>query len=430
MCIRDRSNSVVYSIQEDDEGFLWLSTNNGIIRFDRSTQTFNSYGVKDGLQGEEYNANTGYRSNRTGRILFGGMNGLNQFDPRQIKLDTVIPDIYITDLLLHETNREFPQDILGNLTEEKLTISHRTYLLECGFGAPKLPSSDNVRFAYRVKGISDRWIDLEQRKEFSITNLAPGNYTLEIRSGLDGGRWSDNIKAISIISQPPWWRTWWAYLMYVSIIASVLYLIYKSRVSQLVKYQKLRTQISSDLHDDVGTILSTMAFQTEILELEQDPSEKDKFKKITDMSRLALGRMRDTVWAIDSRKDNAESLVDRMEDFLFDVMEGQEISYDFKKSVLSNDLKIRPDVRQTVYLVFKEAVTNALKYSSGDQININLDLNGKGFSLTVHDNGTVDPTSIKKSGLGLSNMQARADKVGADFSLDYGAGFRVELKKG
>ena len=119
-----------------------------------------------------------------------------------------------------------------------------------------------------------------------------------------------------------------------------------------------------------------------------------------------------------------------MEDFLFDVMEGQEMSYDFKKSILSNDLKIRPDVRQTVYLVFKEAVTNALKYSSGDQININLDLNGKGFSLTVHDNGTVDPTSIKKSGLGLSNMQARADKVGADFTLDYGAGFRVELKKG
>jgi len=172
-----------------------------------------------------------------------------------------------------------------------------------------------------------------------------------------------------------------------------------------------------------------MAFQTEILELEQDPSEKDKFKKITDMSRLALGRMRDTVWAIDSRKDNAESLIDRMEDFLFDAFEGQEIGYEFNKNILSNDLKIRPDIRQTVYLVFKEAVTNALKHSNGDHINIELDLPGKGFGLTVHDNGTVDTSTIKKSGLGLSNMQARADKVDAVFTLNYHQGFRVDLRK-
>ena len=422
------TNDVVYNIQEDNDGFLWLSTNSGIIRFDPNEEHFNTFGIKDGLQGEEYNAHAGYRSEKTGRILFGGMNGLNQFDPSTIKVDTFIPDIILTNLLIHETNRDEPRAISGILDKKKITVSHKAYLLEFEFGAPKYPSN-NVRFAYRVKGLSDRWIDLEQRKEFSLTNLAPGTYTLDIRSGLDGGRWSDNIESISIVSRPPWWQTWWAYILYVAIIASILYLIYKSRVSQLVKYQKLRTQISSDLHDDVGTILSAMAFQTEILELEQDPSEKDKFKKITDMSRLALGRMRDTVWAIDSRKDNAESLVDRMEDFLFDVFEGQEIDYTFNKSILSKDLKIRPDIRQTVYLVFKEAVTNALKHSTGDQINIALDLTGKGFGLTVHDNGAVDTSTIKKSGLGLSNMQARAEKVDADFSLSYDDGFRVELRK-
>ncbi len=423
------SNSVIYSVQEDDNEYLWLSTNNGIIRFDPASETFNSYGINDGLQGEEYNANAGYRSSTTGHILFGGMNGLNQFDPARIKLDTFIPDIHITSLLLHETNSEMPLDLTGSLNNEKLTISHRTYLVECGFGAPKLPSSSNVRFAYRVRGLSDRWINLEQRKEFALTNLTPGTYTLDIRSGLDGGRWSDDIRSLSIISLPPWWQTWWAYLLYVTVGCSILYFIYKSRVSQLVKYQRLRTQISSDLHDDVGTILSAMAFQTEILELEQDPSEKDKFKKITYMSRLALGRMRDTVWAIDSRKDNAESLVDRMEDFLFDAFEGQEIGYKFNKNILSNDLKIRPDIRQSVYLVFKEAVTNALKHTNGDHIKIDLDLDGKGFGLTVHDNGKVDAATIKKSGLGLSNMQARAEKVGADFSINYGDGFKVELRK-
>jgi len=422
------SNDVVYNIQEDEEGLLWLSTNNGIIRFDPLGESFNTFGINDGLQGEEFNAHAGFKSERTGRILFGGMNGLNQFDPSTIRVDTFIPDIHLTQLLIHETDRENPKSISGVLNMDDITVSHKAYLLEFNFGAPKYPSS-NVRFAYRVKGLSNRWIDLEQRKGFSITNLSPGAYTLEIRAGLDGGKWNEKIRSISITSMPPWWQTWWAYMLYIGSIFSILYLIYKSRVSQLIKYQSLRTQISSDLHDDVGTILSAMAFQTELLELEQGPSEKEKFKKITGMSRLALGRMRDTVWAIDARKDNAESLVDRMQDFLFDAFENHEISHDFKKEILSKDLKIPPDVRQTVYLVFKEAVTNALKHTNGDKINIELELNGKGFSLIVKDNGKVDPNSIKKSGLGLSNMRARAGKVGADFSYTYDDGFKIKLEK-
>ena len=217
--------------------------------------------------------------------------------------------------------------------------------------------------------------------------------------------------------------------MYLASIASILYMIYKTRVTQLIKYQNLRTQISSDLHDDVGTILSAMAFQTEILEIEQDAGEKEKYKKITDMSRLALGRMRDTVWAIDARKDNASGLVERMQDFLFDVFEGKEISYDFKKDILSDELKIAPNIRQSLYLVFKEAITNALKHTNGDHIDIVLELKGKGFYLMVKDNGHVDPTKIKKSGLGLSNMKSRADKVGADFSYKFADGFLVEMRK-
>lgn len=423
------TNSVIYSIQEDDAGVLWLSTNNGIIRFDPERESFNTFDVKDGLQGEEYNSFAGYKSDRTGRIFFGGMNGLNQFDPKRIRVDTLTPDVYITNLSLHQTDEPHPKSNPNIMNEKEISISSKTYLLEFAFGAPLLSKSDNVKYAYRVRGLSDKWIDLGNKQEFSLTKFSPGTYTLDIRSGLSGGHWSNDVTSLSIYSFPPWWQTWWAYLLYIATITSLLYLYYKNRVSQLLKYQNLRTQISSDLHDDVGTILSSMAFQTEILELEQKPEEKEKYKKITDMSRLALGRMRDTVWAIDARKDNAESLVDRMQDFLFDVMESHEITYEFDKNILSNDLKIAPDIRQSVYLIFKEALTNALKHTNGDHIAIELELNGKGFYLMIKDNGNVDPGSIKKSGLGLSNMKSRADKVGAAFSYQYDDGFIVEMRK-
>jgi len=139
--------------------------------------------------------------------------------------------------------------------------------------------------------------------------------------------------------------------------------------------------------------------------------------------------MRDTVWAIDARKDNAASLADRMQDFLFDVMEHQEISYEFNKNILSKDLKIAPDIRQSIYLIFKEAVTNSLKHSNGDHITIELNLDGKGFYLMIKDNGKIYPGTIRKSGLGLSNMRARADKVEANFSCRYDNGFVVEMSR-
>lgn len=425
------NNITIYSIQGDEAGKIWVSTNKGISKFDPDSERFFNFNQNDGLQGEEYNSRVGFTNPTTGHIFFGGMEGLNAFLPSQVENDDQHPDLYINRLTTFEEDAN-AQDKVTQINvngDETITINHKCYLMNFLIGAPMLPKNDNVRFAYKLEGLSDNWIDLGYTQEFSLTNLATGEYTLKLRSILENGLVSDDKVMLSIISVPPWWHTWWAYLCYVVLIAAILYSIYSYRVGQLIKYQSLRTQISSDLHDDVGTILSTIAFQAEIMELEQKKSEIDGFGKLTKLSRLAMGRMRDTVWAMDARRDNTDSLLARMNDFLFDAFDHQEIEYKFDHSQAKKGVSIAPNIRQTIYLVFKESVTNALKHSTGTMIDITLTLDGKNFALKVHDNGSVDPSQMKTSGLGLSNMKARAEKVGAAFTINTTKGFSVQLEK-
>ena len=197
-----------------------------------------------------------------------------------------------------------------------------------------------------------------------------------------------------------------------------------------MKYQRLRTKISSDLHDDVGSLLTAVAMQSEVLGLNAPPENIAKYNRLSKMSREAMGRMRDTVWAIDARKDKMESLVDRMEDYLSDLLDIDEpkLNYQFDKLKVNDAIKIAPDIRQNVYLIFKEAVNNAIKHSNGNRLHIILNQSSTILTLAVEDNGTIQSGKTSSSGLGLNNMDMRAKRIQGTLSIDQTNGFKILLK--
>lgn len=199
----------------------------------------------------------------------------------------------------------------------------------------------------------------------------------------------------------------------------------KNAQKQMEEAELFRTKLSSDLHDDVGTMLSSLAMQSEVMSLTAEEAQVEKFDKLSSLSREAMSRMRDTVWAIDSRKDSTKDLVDRMKDYLTDLLNGHKIKVDFQHDIADDMLKLRPDVRQNMYLIFKEAVNNAAKYSNGDQITIRLSHSSSHLSLSIRDNGIVDPSTITTSGTGMSNMKMRAERIGLDFRIETTDGFAI-----
>jgi len=200
------------------------------------------------------------------------------------------------------------------------------------------------------------------------------------------------------------------------------------RLQQALKIERMRVKISSDLHDDVGSLLSGLSMQTELLELTATADRKPKLQRINELSRSAMSKMRDTVWAIDARKDKLENLLDRIREHAAETLEYKNITFDMKTDALALDKSIPSHIRQNLYLICKEAITNAAKHSNGDKMNIKFRRIGrKGIYLKIHDNGKVEKKEHPSAGLGITNMKMRADQINAKFTTSTKDGFLIKV---
>ena len=162
--------------------------------------------------------------------------------------------------------------------------------------------------------------------------------------------------------------------------------IYIQKLKREKELAGLRTKISSDLHDDVGSILSGLAMQSEMLKYQGKGENKEELNAISDMSRDAMDRMRDTVWSIDSRKDKYENLVDRMRAFAEKTLSLKSIDHDFIVDGVEGKKSISPTRRQNVYLIFKEAITNIAKHSDATFVDIKIVQDSERTTLSIKDN--------------------------------------------
>lgn len=213
------------------------------------------------------------------------------------------------------------------------------------------------------------------------------------------------------------------------IFAFFLWKVYQNfQEQQRLLVEELRTKLSADLHDEVGSVLSGIAMQAEILELYVSEEHKAQTCKLAQMSRQAMAQMRDTVWALDARKDNWGGLVDRLHDHAAELLESKQIAFKIEIQGINRQKQLRPEVRQHLYLIGKEAITNAAKHSNGDQLQILLRQEGELLEMFIQDNGELPlPSNRASSGLGLSNIKLRAQELGAQLSIQQGNGFGIAL---
>lgn len=219
-------------------------------------------------------------------------------------------------------------------------------------------------------------------------------------------------------------------LLMIAIIAFafLLTMFLGNKVKRARQIGDLRTKISSDLHDDVGSILSGLSMQAELLEMSLPDVDKPKLQFIAKLGRSAMHRMRDAVWAMDARKDSMNDLLDRMKEFAHESLGVKGIEYEFVIQNIKLDKKIRPDHRQNIYLIFKEALTNIIKHSNATSVKLNI-LNQKDtFYLQIIDNGVVETKAYKTTGLGTANMKMRAKKMTAQIAFKIENGFGVYVK--
>ena len=217
-------DDAVYGILEDDDGRLWLSTNSGLARFDPRSGVAKTYTQDDGLQSNEFNGGSYYRSPR-GEMFFGGINGFNAFFPAAIRDNAFRAPVVFTDFQL--SNQSVPVGPMadGRVMLERsidattsITLTHLDRVVSFEFAALDFASPDKNRYAYRLEGLHRDWLDLGNRRFVMFTTLPAGRYRLMVKGTNGDGVWNEEGAAIRLLVRPPWWRTGWADLAYALLL--------------------------------------------------------------------------------------------------------------------------------------------------------------------------------------------------------------------
>ncbi len=222
-------------IVEEENGILWLSTNRGISRFDTKAETFKNYDVSDGLQGNEFNARSGCRT-AYGEIIFGGNNGFNIFQPHDLKGNPYIPPVVITDFTIF--NKPVPvggsdSRLREHISETKqLALSHGDAVFSFEFAALNYISPEKNQYAYMLEGFDSDWNYVGSQRTATYTNIDPGDYVFKLKASNNDGLWNENGVAIKITMAPPFWKTWWAYLLEALVLLAVVALVFNYFISR------------------------------------------------------------------------------------------------------------------------------------------------------------------------------------------------------
>ena len=211
-------------------------------------------------------------------------------------------------------------------------------------------------------------------------------------------------------------------------VSGIIFGIAHLRYRQRLKLEQLRTRISSDLHDEVGGVLSGLAMQMDLL-AEDVPNEiQAKLENVALGSRKAAAKMRDVIWAVDHTRDHYEDLEERMKAYALEMLDPVNIEFYFKSEEMNPGLKINSKVRQNVLFIFKEAINNIVKHAGATTVNISTLRTSDGFNLQIIDNGQGFDQHKMKTGNGLKYMRMRAAKIGSELEYSSDDGVRIDLK--
>ena len=230
------SNEVL-NILEDNSGNLWISTFNGLSKFETAGGHFSNYYQSDGLQSNQFHYNASLRLS-TGELMFGGIKGFTIFSPDRIAGDNGLPPLRITGV---RVNNQWLQDQTGLVAQGEKNIPRTIKVpfsksaFSFDFAALEYSAPGKIRYAYKMEGWDHDWTLAGAIRTATYTHLQEGTYTFRVRSTNTEGVWNDREQTLQIIVSPPWYRSWWAYTLYIMAAGSIVYFywLYKSRQTRL-----------------------------------------------------------------------------------------------------------------------------------------------------------------------------------------------------
>ena len=409
-------SNTILRLLEDKGGNLWMSTYNGICRFDKKRKTFRNFSVNDGLQSNQFSFNAGIQL-ASGEFLFGGINGFNIFFPEAIKgfnqeNNVLLTDFYVNNQPIEESKAELvSEEKSGQIKEVSLAYDQTTLSLE--FVALDYNNADKINYAYFLEGWDEQWNYVGQARKANYSRLPEGRYTFKVKTTNFKGGWNKAVSLINMEVLPPWYRTWWAYSLYLlagiaGILAYLKYnknreeLKYKVKIAELEskkekeiaeKQSSMFTYISHEFRTPLSLIINPLkkAVQKESVQNGSSGSDlaiahRNARRLLSLVDQLLLFRKAENdADSLRLSPINVNSLCNEVYQCFVNQAKDKNINYIF--NVPDHEIVIIGDYEKIEISLFN-LMSNAFKYTPiGGEINLKLEENDHEVMLEISDSG-------------------------------------------
>ena len=359
-----------------------------------------------------------YYDSVSGRLYAGFNNAFTWFYPNEVLRQKQPAITYITDI------RKIG-DTLSYAGNTNLKFSHNNNSISISYTGINFDNGELNTYAYRLfEEKASGWINVGDQKTLNFANLKPGAYTFQVKTILSDGTESLQPASITLTISPAYYQTWWFYILCIIAVAAGIYALYRYRINQLLRVQKVRNNISSDLHDDIGAKLTNINILTMLSEqnVQQPEITSAYLKRIANEIQSSGEALDDIVWSINSRNDSLPEIVARMRRYAADIFDATNISFQFNSDKQLSNRSMGMEQRRDLFLVYKEAINNIQKHAQATIVEINLIGEKKCLCLTITDNGKGFDASQPTNRNGLKNMRSRIEKCKGSFIITSSSG--------
>src|SRR5262249_44600008 len=430
------SSNNARTITEDRAGDIYVGTVRGVDQIAPETGRVRHFSINDGLAGDFVIDSL---CDHNGDLWFATTTGLSRLSP--VRGENVrAPAILLGGLRI--AGEPQPISELGATEISRGELAPNQNNLQIDFFGLDFHAGETLHYQFMLEGADSNWSPPTEQRTVTYANLKAGSYRFLVRAVAANGAVSEKPALVSFKILPPLWLRWWFITLAALFTLAMFYVFYryrlarlnearraeealsKARQERLVELEQVRKRIATDLHDDIGSSLTRISLLSEVAQRQSHDREGNaSLSTIAGLSRELVDSMSDIVWAINPERDHLGDLTQRMRRFAGDVFSARGIDFTFRFQATDGDFRLHANLRREVFLVFKEAVNNAVRHSGctaaeidfsvGDNQRLSLKLsdNGRGFDLASHSNGH-----------GLSSMRARTEALGGRLDIESGNG--------
>jgi signal transduction histidine kinase/ligand-binding sensor domain-containing protein len=431
-------NSYVYGALKNGS-HLWLSTNRGlskaVVSFKKGNVlpdlSFTNFTSSDGLPDDEFNTGAFYKG-KTNTFYFGTIKGLVWFNPDQIKSNQYLPQMVITAITV---NGEPADSTIAPEYINHMLLPYLKNSLFFRFRGIEYSNASKVNYAYQLEGWDKDWVNSGTLNEVRYNNLPPGNYLFKVKSANASGIWNEKAYTISVIIYPPFWKTWWFYLLEILTAAGIIILVTKTIISRKLKkeIEKLerqkaleeeRLRISQEMHDDIGAGLTQISLISEAAKGHSGSGNevKAELEDISSTSRKLVDNISEIIWALNPGHNTLDNTLAHLREQLGKLLEYAAVKYTIHFPVNVPLIELNDKQRRNIILITKEITHNALKHSKAGVLTITGTLINHQLKFIVKDDGVGFNNTTTHMGNGLKNIRRRIEELQGNLIIESESG--------